>query len=310
MEAEGYAFEAAEKVKEIQCEVEDLLLHIRRAADIESQHLEAQRVELQKQHAERIKDLQDEVRRVRESTDESVEKIEAEMQREQSQIEEEVLQKSVERSEALKAIKEEVEDLSAVADQEYRKSLDKDKLRHEEARKAILDMDNQRWRTVEEMDQSCQMWITAFNQRLEETQADLAYRVEHLVGEARAARLGLHKARERLDRQWEDELTQLRQEALKERFDAASTLDQARLKRRELESMSREKSLAGIEECKLLKREHLLTLRRVADELDQMRRNIGLQARDPMLVQSLRELSSKIRHGQMKQQPPKMMEIT
>lgn len=106
-----------------------------------------------------------EVRRVRESTDESVEKIEAEMQREQSQIEEEVLQKSVERSEALKAIKEEVEDLSAVADQEYRKSLDKDKLRHEEARKAILDMDNQRWRTVEEMDQSCQMWITAFNQR-------------------------------------------------------------------------------------------------------------------------------------------------
>jgi hypothetical protein len=41
--------------------VEDLLLHIRRAADIESQHLEAQRVELQKQHAERIKDLQDEV---------------------------------------------------------------------------------------------------------------------------------------------------------------------------------------------------------------------------------------------------------
>ena len=45
------------------------------------------------------------------------------------------------------------------------------------------------------------------------------------------------------DRQWEDELTQLRQEALKERFDAASTLDQARLKRRELESMSREKSV-------------------------------------------------------------------
>lgn len=41
--------------------MEDLLLHIRRAADIESQHLEAQRVELQKQHAERIKDLQDEV---------------------------------------------------------------------------------------------------------------------------------------------------------------------------------------------------------------------------------------------------------
>ena len=35
--------------------------------------------------------------------------------------------------------------------------------------------------------------------RLEETQADLAYRVEHLVGEARAARLGLHEARERLD---------------------------------------------------------------------------------------------------------------
>ena len=49
------------------------------------------------------------------------------------------------------------------------------------------------------------------------------------------------------DRQWEDELTQLRQEALKERFDAASTLDQARLKRRELESMSREKSvLSGL----------------------------------------------------------------
>lgn len=42
-------------------QVEDLLLHIRRATDIESQHLEAQRVELQKQHAERIKELQDEV---------------------------------------------------------------------------------------------------------------------------------------------------------------------------------------------------------------------------------------------------------
>eukprot|EP00435_Cladocopium_sp_Y103_P073335 s658_g43.t1 len=302
-----YASEAAEKVKEIQCEVEDLLLHIRRATDIESKHLEAHREELQQQHAERIKELQAEVRRVRESTDESVERIEAEMQREQAQIEDEVLQKSVERSEALKAIKEEVEDLSALADQEYQKSLEKDKFRHEEARNAMLDMDNQRWRKVEEMDQSCQM--------LEETQADLAYRVEHLVGEARAARLALHEARERLDariygddvdRQWEDELTQLRQEALKERFDAASMLDQARLKRRELESMSREKSLAGIEECKLLKREHLLTLRRIADELDQMRRNIGLQARDPMLVQSLRELSSKIRHGQMKQQPPKI----
>ena len=39
--------------------------------------------------------------------------------------------------------------------------------------------------------------------RLEELQADLAFRVEHLVGEARAARLHLQEARERLDA-WSD----------------------------------------------------------------------------------------------------------
>ena len=67
--------------------------------------------------------------------------------------------------------------------------------------------------------------------------------------------------------------------------------------------------LAGIEECQEMKRQHIVSLRRIADDLDQMRRNIALQARDPMLVQSLTELAVKIRLGQMKQQPPKLLEV-
>jgi len=58
-----------------------------------------------------------------------------------------------------------------------------------------------------------------------------------------------------------------------------------------------------------MKRQHIVSLRRIADDLDQMRRNIALQARDPMLVQSLTELAVKIRLGQMKQQPPKLLEV-
>eukprot|EP00438_Fugacium_kawagutii_P009446 Skav202057 [mRNA] locus=scaffold1138:524948:527531:- [translate_table: standard] len=326
MEAEDFAAQAAERAKEIQRETEDLLLQIRRATDIESKHIEQQRLELQSKHAEKIKEMQAEVRRIEDLTDDSVHQIEAEMQREQAQIEEDVLQMSAARREALKTIKQEADDFSAAADQEYQESLEKEKQLHATARKALADMDQERWRKVEQMEQTCQMWIAAFNQRparLEETQADLAFRVDHLVGEARAARLRLHEARQLQDRQWEEELERLRQEALKERIDAASSLDQARLKRRELQGISREKSclallfpapsysgLAGIEECKLMKHQHLQTLRRIADELDQMWRNIGLQARDSILVQSLKELAFKTRQGQMKQQPPKRIETT
>ena len=165
MEAEDYAVQAAEKVKEIQGEAADLLLHIRRAADIESQQIEEQRLDFEQRHVEKVKELQAEVIRVRALTDERVHKIEEEMLQEQAQIEEEVLQKSAERREALKSVTEDVESLSALADQEYQKSLEKEKEIHEETRKVMLDMDNQRWRKVEEIEQSCQMWVTAFNQR-------------------------------------------------------------------------------------------------------------------------------------------------
>jgi len=308
-EAESYATSAAEKVKEIQSEAEDLLIQIQRATEIESRHIEDQRLELLRKHAEKMEELQGEIQHCRDLADEKVHKIESEMRHEHAAFEEEVLAKSVERKEALKLIKQEVDEASALADEEYRTSLEKEKQLHAEAKRMILEMDQRRCEKVQEIEENCQLWITSFNQRLEETQADLAYRLEHLVGEAQAVRYRLHQTRESMDRRWEEELEGLRHEALQDRFEAASSLDQARLKRRELEGISKEKSLAGIEECQEMKRQHIVSLRRIADDLDQMRRNIALQARDPMLVQSLTELAVKIRLGQMKQQPPKLLEV-
>ena len=56
-----------------------------------------------------------------------VHKIESEMHQEHAAFEEEVLAKSVERKDALKLIKHEVDEASALADEEYRKSLEKEK---------------------------------------------------------------------------------------------------------------------------------------------------------------------------------------
>jgi len=56
-----------------------------------------------------------------------VHKIESEMRHEHAAFEEEVLAKSVERKEALKLIKQEVDEASALADEEYRTSLEKEK---------------------------------------------------------------------------------------------------------------------------------------------------------------------------------------
>lgn len=49
------------------------------------------------------------------------------MRQEHAAFEEEVLAKSVERKEALKLIKQEVDEASALADEEYRTSLEKEK---------------------------------------------------------------------------------------------------------------------------------------------------------------------------------------
>ncbi|CAK9111851.1 unnamed protein product [Durusdinium trenchii] len=310
MHGADYAAEAAERVKVIQAEAEELLSEINRETEIKRQQIEDEQLELQSGHAAKIQELQLEIRAVRDDADERIHKIEQEMLVHQSSIEDEVLQKSAERSEALKAIREEAHEMSSLADEEYQKSLDQEVEAHERARKEMMDLEDERSRKVEEIEQSCQLWITAFNQRLEQTQADLASRVEHLVGEARAARLRLHQDRQLRDQQWEEELFRLRQEALKERFEAASSLDSARLKRKELEDIAREKSLEGTEECQKVRQKHIAVLRKIADELDNIRRNIGLQARDPMLVQSLKELAVKIRQGQMKQPPPRIQEMT
>ena len=64
--------------------------------------------------------------------------------------------------------------------------------------------------------------------------------------------------------------------------------------------------MEGIEACKVVRNEHIAELRRIASELEKLRKDIGLQARDPLLVQSLKELATKVRQGQMKQQPPKI----
>ena len=56
----------------------------------------------------------------------------------------------------------------------------------------------------------------------------------------------------------------------------------------------------------MVRNEHIAELRRIASELEKLRKDIGLQARDPLLVQSLKELATKVRQGQMKQQPPKI----
>ncbi|CAK9113029.1 unnamed protein product [Durusdinium trenchii] len=272
MHGADYAAEAAERVKVIQAEAEELLSEINRETEIKRQQIEDEQLELQSGHAAKIQELQLEIRAVRDDADERIHKIEQEMLVHQSSIEDEVLQKSAERSEALKAIREEAHEMSSLADEEYQKSLDQEVEAHERARKEMMDLEDERSRKVEEIEQSCQLWITAFNQRLEQTQADLASRVEHLVGEARAA-----------------------QEALKERFEAASSLDSARLKRKELEDIAREKRNLADVRCMVLSFQSLQAYR---------------QARDPMLVQSLKELAVKIRQGQMKQPPPRIQEMT
>eukprot|EP00913_Durusdinium_trenchii_P012749 g11971.t1 len=182
MHGADYAAEAAERVKVIQAEAEELLSEINRETEIKRQQIEDEQLELQSGHAAKIQELQLEIRAVRDDADERIHKIEQEMLVHQSSIEDEVLQKSAERSEALKAIREEAHEMSSLADEEYQKSLDQEVEAHERARKEMMDLEDERSRKVEEIEQSCQLWITAFNQRLEQTQADLASRVEHLVG--------------------------------------------------------------------------------------------------------------------------------
>lgn len=165
MHGADYAAEAAERVKVIQAEAEELLSEINRETEIKRQQIEDEQLELQSGHAAKIQELQLEIRAVRDDADERIHKIEQEMLVHQSSIEDEVLQKSAERSEALKAIREEAHEMSSLADEEYQKSLDQEVEAHERARKEMMDLEDERSRKVEEIEQSCQLWITAFNQR-------------------------------------------------------------------------------------------------------------------------------------------------
>ena len=159
------AAEAAERVKVIQAEAEEFLSEIKKQTEIQTQQLEDERLKLQSSHRETIEEIQLELQGVRDQADERIQKIEAEMLADQDSFEQDLIEKSAERAAELKVIKEDVHEMSLLADEEYQKSLENEQLAHEKVRKDILDMEDQRSKKLEAMDQSCQLWIAAFNHR-------------------------------------------------------------------------------------------------------------------------------------------------
>eukprot|EP00931_Biecheleriopsis_adriatica_P037690 TRINITY_DN21620_c0_g1_i2.p1 TRINITY_DN21620_c0_g1~~TRINITY_DN21620_c0_g1_i2.p1 ORF type:complete len:350 (+),score=88.11 TRINITY_DN21620_c0_g1_i2:61-1110(+) len=305
-EAKEHAAFAAREVARLRGEADDTIAEILRAGEEEARQLEAQRLHQLEEHNATMLQLEEQLLREREATDERLREIDLEVQALHAETEAHIRTSYEERAETTRAVREHAEAMSAQADERYRLALENDRNAKADARKVITRAEQDRSLSVREAEHACQIWLGAFNGALEETQQSLAARLDELLREARKSREHLEDCRNRVDAHWQLELADIRQDARKERLEAAKSLESARIQSRGTRRAGQEILDAGVQECLAMRQRHLNDLRDVAKELDEVRRGLGISARDdPQLVQSLKDLATTFRTGKVVKTPPK-----
>jgi len=268
---------------------------------------EEERVRRLEAHMAEIQALEDGLRRDREAADDRVKAIDQELLHLHASTDAEIQRKAAERAEALQALRRNSEARTAAADERCRQALEAQRAAKSQAQEAMAVAGKDRSLKVFEAERGCSVWVEAFNQARADTQVALADRIEQLIGEANASRNHLEDLRGRLDAHWQLELEEIRQAARQERNEAAKQLENARDQSAELGGFAATATQQGIKECTDIRKGHMDTLREIASELDDVRKGLGMQARDqPQLVQGLQEMAKRLRLGQRCRPPPRL----
>lgn len=306
-QAKESAAQAALQVRRLREEGDNEVARITREAEEEVKRLEEERVQQLEAHNNEIQRLEEELRREREGADDRVKHIDHELIVLHGSTDSEIQRKAAERAESLQTVRANSEARTAAADERCRQALEAQRAAKLQAQEAMAGAGKDRSLKVFEAERGCQVWVAAFNQALAETQVSLAERIEQLVSEADASRRHLEDCRERVDANWQLELEEIRQAAKQERHEAAKQLENARDRSAELESAAFAATQKGVKECTEVRRHHVDKLRKITSELDDVRKSLGLQARDqPLLVQGLQEMALRLRQGQRCRQPPRL----
>eukprot|EP00930_Biecheleria_cincta_P074348 TRINITY_DN61557_c0_g1_i1.p1 TRINITY_DN61557_c0_g1~~TRINITY_DN61557_c0_g1_i1.p1 ORF type:complete len:352 (-),score=107.12 TRINITY_DN61557_c0_g1_i1:92-1147(-) len=308
-QAKESAAQAALQVRRLRQEGDSEVARITREAEEEVKRLEEERIQRLEAHSAEIQRLEEQLRHEREAADDRIKCIDQELLDLHESTDSEIQRKAAERAESLQAVRANSEARTAAADERCRQALEAQRVAKLQAQEAMAGAGKDRSLKVFEAERGCQVWVAAFNQALADTQVSLAERVEQLLAEANASRRHLEDLRERVDANWQLELAEIRQAASQERHEAAKQLENARDKSAELESSALTATQRGMKESMDVRRAHLDSLRVIASELDDVRKSLGLQARDqPLLVQGLQDMALRLRQGQRCRQPPKLSE--
>ncbi|CAE8672716.1 unnamed protein product, partial [Polarella glacialis] len=312
-EAQDSVAAAVLAVGSIRAEADSAVSAAMQEAEAEAYRLEQERIRQLEAHQSSLRELEENLERDRLAADQRIVDVELEVQAVYDNADATVLQTMAARETALRVARDRGDVLSVAAEERCRAAQEAERQAKAAARQAVSDVEKERSIRLGEAERSCQDWIDAFNQLMVDTQTGLAERLEQLLGDARKIRANLEENRIRADQHWNVELVQLRQDAVDQNLQAATTMQEARSELRHAEIVARDIAVRGRQECQTIEHDQILALRAIALELEETRRALGLKARDqrqPALVQSLKDLAARFRSGQFANAPPRLDALT